>query len=85
MVTGIRYTSDNVPTGGRIGYVLRTNVSGIVIGEDYAINTGAAGRVMVRSIFPSPLRVNALLCIDFAGAAPFNSRMWIHGFLVEDR
>jgi hypothetical protein len=85
MVTGVRYTSDNVPPGDRIGYTLRTNVTAIVVAEDYVINAGAAGRVMVGTTFPSPLRINSQLCFEAAGAPASLTRSWIYGYLVEDK
>lgn len=87
MVTGVDYvTGDNpgggVPSGDRIGYVLRTVSSGVVIAEGYSINTGAPGAVSGNSTLSTPMPVTSELCLDrTVGAVVGGTRSWVRGFL----
>jgi hypothetical protein len=87
MVTGVDYvTGDNpgggVPSGARIGYVLRTVDSGVVIAEGYSINTGAQGSVSGNTTLSTPMPITSELCIDrTVGAVAGGTRTWVRGFL----
>ena len=87
MVTGVDYvTGDNpgggTPSGDRIGYILRTVSSGIVIAEGYAINTGAQGSVSGNTTLSTPMPVTQELCMDrTVGGVIGGTRTWVRGFL----
>jgi hypothetical protein len=87
MVTGVDYVTGNSPGGGtgpgdRIGYVLRTVDSGIVIAEGYAINTGALGSVSGQTNLSTPMTITSELCIDrTVGNVIGGTRTWVRGFL----
>jgi hypothetical protein len=87
MVTGVDYATGNNPGGGtaagnRIGYVLRTVDSGIVIAEGYSINTGAQGSMTGQTNLSTPMTITSELCIDrTVGNVTGGTRTWIRGFL----
>lgn len=87
MVTGVDYVTGNNPGGGvgsgdRIGYVLRTVTSGVIIAEGYAINTGAQGSVSGNTTLSTPMPVTSELCLDpTVGAVVGGTRAWVRGFL----
>jgi len=90
MVTGVDFVTGNssgggVLTGDRIGYVLRTVNSGIVVAEGYAINTGGPGAVSGSTPLSTPMRVTSALCLDRSvGAVIGGTRTWVRGFLFKD-
>jgi hypothetical protein len=87
MVTGVDYVTGNnpgggVPAGDRIGYILRTVKSGVVMAEGYAINTGAQGSVSGNTTLSTPMPVTSELCLDrTVGAVAGGTRTWVRGFL----
>jgi hypothetical protein len=87
MVTGVDYvTGDSpgggTPTGDRIGYILRTVDSGVVIAEGYAVNTGAQGSVSGQTNLSTPMPVTSQLCLDrTVGGVVGGTRTWVRGFL----
>jgi hypothetical protein len=87
MVTGVDYVTGDNPGGGtatgdRIGYVLRTVSSGIVISEGYAVNTGAAGSLSGNTTHSTPMAVTSELCIHrLVGNVTGGTRTWVRGFL----
>jgi hypothetical protein len=89
MVTGVDYVTGDNPGGGtgsgdRIGYILRTVDSGIVIAEGYAINTGAQGSVSGQTNLSTPMTITSVLCLDrTVGNVTGGTRTWVRGFLFK--
>jgi hypothetical protein len=88
MVTGVDFanghTPSGVPTGARIGFILRTVSSPVVIAEGYAINTGAEGPMSGSATLSTPMRVSETLCLDRSvGSELGGTRTWIRGFLAK--
>jgi len=87
MVTGVDYVTGDNPgggtgAGGRIGFILRTVDSGIVIAEGYSINTGAQGSVSGNATLSTPMTITSELCIDrTVGNVAGGTRTWVRGFL----
>jgi hypothetical protein len=87
MVTGVDYVTGDNPgggtgAGGRIGFILRTVDSGIVIAEGYSINTGAQGSVSGNATLSTPMPITSELCIDrTVGNVTGGTRTWVRGFL----
>jgi hypothetical protein len=88
MITGVEFVTGNnpgggVPAGGRIGFVLRTVDSGVVIVEGYAINNGGQGSVSGSTALSTPMRVTSELCLDrTVGAVAGGTRTWVRGYLA---
>ena len=73
---------DRAGSGDRIGYILRTVDSGIVIAEGYSINTGAQGSMSGQTNLSTPMTITSVLCIDrTVGNVIGGTRTWIRGFL----
>lgn len=90
MITGVDFVNGNsnggVPTGDRIGYLLRTVDGGLVIAEGYARNTGLPGPVSGSTSLSTPMRVTSALCLDrTVGSVTGGTRTWIRGFLIQNK
>jgi hypothetical protein len=86
MVTGVDFSTENVPAGGRAGFLLRIVGSGFVIAQGYAINTGAAGPVAGTARLTTPMRVTGQLCIDpTIGSVSGGTQHAVRGYLVKDQ
>ena len=90
MVTGIDYatgaSAGGVPTNERIGFVLRSTASGIVLAEGYTVNTGLSGAVTGATNLSTPMRMSTGVCVDrLAGWVIGGTRTWVRGYLIQDK